>query len=96
MMMHRRDGSSGRGGFGYDVRPGYWFAPKRFGIGSVPATPIGWVASMLFLAVFGLVMWQSPNDTLRIAIGAPMIIAYLALVVAKTDGGWRWRWGGDR
>ena len=31
---------------GERVRPGYWFRPKRFGYGAVPATWQGWAATL--------------------------------------------------
>ena len=79
-----------------DVRDGYWFAPKLFGYGATPVTWQGWLVTLLGVgAALAAVMWL-PGDGAKtigavVAIGALVIIAY-----AKTDGGWRWRWGPDR
>ncbi|MES2337270.1 MAG: hypothetical protein V4537_04145 [Pseudomonadota bacterium] len=81
-------------GFARPVRPGYWFAPKRFGFGAVPATVMGWIATAAYLAVLGLAIKAMPTDGARIVIGVCITLAYLAIVWLKTDGGFAWRWGG--
>jgi hypothetical protein len=79
----------------------YWFKPKRYGYGATPTTWQGWavtlgtVAVMVAVSVYlrltghgwGLAM-QLPFDALA--------LGFLAIVVhRKTDGEWRWRWGGN-
>ncbi len=80
-------------GFTRPVRPGYWFAQRRYGFGFTPANAMGWAATSAFLAIFGLTMWLVRDDWLRIVAGSVIAFAYLTLALFKTDGGWRWRWG---
>jgi hypothetical protein len=74
----------------------YWFKPKRHGFGAVPATWEGWAAAAA--AVLCLLI-----ETRLIAGQAPVLLAqaltvagFFVLCWAKTEGGWRWRWGEDR
>ncbi|MHA6723547.1 hypothetical protein [Sphingomonas sp. RS2018] len=76
------------------VRPGYWFARKRFGYGAVPATVAGWVATALYLLAIGAAVKVMPTDGVRIGVGVAVTIVYLWIVWMKTDGGWGWEWGG--
>lgn len=80
-------------GFSRPVRPGYWFAPRRYGFGFTPANRMGWAVTCTFLALFGLAMWVLPDDRSRIMVGAGLIGGYLAIALLKTDGGWGWHWG---
>lgn len=85
-----------RSGFSRPVRPGYWFAQKRFGYGAVPATAAGWVLTAAYLLVLGLAIRAMPSDTARIILGTCITLAYVAIVWLKTDGGFAWRWSDDR
>lgn len=76
------------------VRPGYWFLPKAYGLGAYPATVMGWVATAGYLLALGIALKTMPTDGARIVVGAAITISWLFLVIIKTDGGWRWRWGG--
>jgi hypothetical protein len=79
----------------YRVRPGYWFAPKMFGLGATPVTWQGWLATLIFVAIlFGAVLLM-PRDVLKLAIAVPLVLAFMLLVWRKTDRGWHWRWGPD-
>lgn len=78
------------------VRPGYWFAPKRFGYGAIPVTLAGWIATVAYVGAIALVAWTLPTDTARMIVGGCVTIGFLVLVAVKTDGGWRWRWGGEQ
>jgi hypothetical protein len=81
----------------------HWFKPKRYGYGAEPVTWEGWVLTALALAIVliatvlvatrpervgpaGWIIWSA---TVSITIGALWVISRL-----KTDGVWRWRWGG--
>lgn len=78
------------------VRPGYWFRPKRFGFGAKPVTWQGWAATLLFGAAAGLIVnFATHRDRLWLVLLVPLIVAFLWLVAVKTDGEWRFRWGGD-
>jgi hypothetical protein len=74
----------------------YWWAPKRYGIGTGP--PIAWqawaVAAAYSLVVFGSAWFILPLSPL--AFSAIVLTATAALLIVcarKTRGGWRWRWG---
>jgi uncharacterized membrane protein YbhN (UPF0104 family) len=85
----------------------YWFRPRRYGYG---ATPINWqgivtlvafpaavvlVALLLFLfdvGPEGPSLWRFAIFVVLFLIG---LYAFIALVRAKTNGAWRWRWGKD-
>lgn len=43
-------------GNGFRVRPGYWFRPKKLGWGAVPVTWQGWLATILFGGIAGLLV----------------------------------------
>ena len=78
-----------------------WFAPKRYGYGSVPVTWEGWAALAGFVALLvagkGALVWLLPKSPLRhglgIAVPVALAIGFVILVRAKTEGGMRWRWG---
>lgn len=79
----------------YPVREGYWFAPKLFGLGAMPATWQGWLATSAYLMLIGLLVGVMPTDRARVYAVLPVTIGFLWLVWRKTDGGWRWRRGRD-
>ena len=80
--------------------PRYWFRQKQFGYGATPNTWQGWlftIAGVLLIVavVFGadLVRNDGPR-VLLIVIGVPaVLIPFVLISHAKTEGGWRWRWG---
>lgn len=75
----------------YRVRPGYWFAPKLFGWGGTPVTWQGWAVTALFVGLIALGVTQMPGTALRLAVAVPLILAFLWIVVTKTDRlGWHW------
>jgi hypothetical protein len=66
----------------------YWFKPKRYGLGAVPANWKGWVCS--FVPV--VLVLALPPLWAKAAVAA----AFVALAWIKTEGGWRWRWGEEK
>jgi hypothetical protein len=80
---------------------GYWFAPKRYGLGAgLPIAWQGWVLLGVYLAlVCGLAMLAESSHRLGLAVALPgIVLATIALVLIvhkRTRGGWRWRWGGE-
>lgn len=86
----------------------YWFRPKTHGYGADAANWKGWLAilayvaaSLLlsFLLVIGPALQGARPSTWSLliyfaALGA-LTVGFMALVRAKTDGDWRWRWGED-
>ena len=82
--------------------PRYWFRQKQFGYGATPNTWQGWlftIASALAIAglAFGADFVRDNTERLlMIALGMPVMVILLVLIShAKTEGGWRWRWGRD-
>lgn len=84
----------------------YWFKPKTYGYGATPANWMGWVATLVFLALFLSVTWllimapalarsgPTPLDLLVWLVLQIMLIASFVIVChARTEGGWKWRWG---
>lgn len=77
------------------LEKGPWFRAKRFGYGTgLPFKWQGWVFLALHIAVLagiGLMAEKAP------AIMIPLIflaaIAPISVYKARTEGGWRWRWG---
>jgi hypothetical protein len=77
----------------------YWFRQRIFGYGSTPNTWQGWLFTLALLAIiFGIIFgfdylnvdlatrnWVKGIALIVIAIPA------VALIYAKTEGGWRWR-----
>ena len=80
-----------------------WFKPKKLGLGSgLPIAWEGWAVIGAFVAALGLLDWIAENhltglrQTLVFAGGAAALtILVLIIVHGRTEGGWRWRWGGD-
>lgn len=78
----------------YRVRPGYWFAQKRYGWGFVPATWQGWALILGVLAVAGGIQkLAEQRSPLYHLLFLPLFGGALWLCWLKTDGGWGWRWG---
>lgn len=78
------------------VRPGYWFAPKRYGLGSTPVTWQGWAVTLAFVLSVAAIMRFIPDTDLRLAVGVPLFLGFLWLCWTRTDGGWHWHWGSRR
>ncbi|HET8613789.1 MAG TPA: hypothetical protein VFL92_13585 [Sphingomonas sp.] len=71
-----------------------WFAAKRYGYGaSLPIRWQGWAATLLFIAAFAAAARLLTGAPRWIAMAA-CIIVFLIVTAMKTEGGWRWRWGG--
>lgn len=78
------------------VRPGYWFAPKLFGLGATPVTWQGWAVTICYVAVvMAIAAWLDDGPDRIVAI-LGVTIPFLVLAWIKTDGGWRWHWGWRR
>ncbi|PXA84959.1 hypothetical protein DMC47_38540 [Nostoc sp. 3335mG] len=71
-----------------------WFAAKRYGYGSsLPIAWQGWVA-MIALIVGVTVSAISLTGPARLIVPVVGTVAFAVLCAFKTEGGWRWRWGG--
>jgi len=77
----------------YDVRDGYWFAPKVYGLGATPVTWQGWALTLGGVAALLLDTHQVQPLVPKIIIGITVIVTFTVIAWRKTDGGWHWRWG---
>ncbi|MGC2593193.1 MAG: hypothetical protein WA425_14905 [Xanthobacteraceae bacterium] len=79
----------------------YWFKPKRYGYGATPITWEGWavtIGTVIAMVVVSLYLRLTEPHYWALAV----LIAFDALALGtlfvvsrrKTDGVWRWRWGG--
>ena len=84
---------------------GYWFRPKRYGYGATPVTWQGWALTGGAVIVdcrrraVAPAQWRENHRAAWIAFFAieAVVIAILWIVSRrKTDGEWRWRWGGSQ
>jgi hypothetical protein len=81
----------------------YWFRPKEKGIGA--GVPISWKGWALFLAyvcsilavprVLQFVIGYEGSVPLRLACVGVISAPFLYVAWRKTEGGWRWRRGGE-
>lgn len=70
-----------------------WFNPKVYGYGAgLPCSWEGWAVLVVFLAIM-IGLTKLPTDTMRAWVGSAAVVGLIVIVVAKTRGGWRWRWG---
>jgi hypothetical protein len=79
----------------------YWFRPKRYGYGATPVTWQGWlltlgtvavmVAVSLFLRLTERHAWALAA---MLAFDAAALLTLFVVSRRKTEGEWRWRWGG--
>ncbi len=79
----------------------YWFKPRRFGYGVTPITWQGWlvtVASLIVVVGSAMMVPLFADKTRWVFVIVPIdLLAVVALLIVsrlKTDGEWRWRWGG--
>ncbi|MBX7494815.1 hypothetical protein K3172_02965 [Qipengyuania sp. 6B39] len=79
-----------------------WFAQKTHGYGA--GLPIAWQGWAILAAYVGIVLLSGLLIEWDREVGLPAAIAIMLLstvlftvvCAAKTRGGWRWRWGGDK
>jgi len=73
-----------------------WFAPKRYGIGSVPVTWQGWAITIGFVVLLlALVVTLRRQPIQLFAAVIPLFTVFVVISARTTRGGWRWRWGED-
>lgn len=77
--------------------PGPWFRPKMFGYGA--GLPIVWQGWALIAAHMGLIAGLALLLGQRPVLLVPLLLAAgilpLPIYAARTQGGWKWRWGRD-
>lgn len=77
----------------------YWFAPKRYGIGSgLPIRWQGWAVYAAYAAVLGVSALIGKthfpgNHAVSMAIAILGTTALLLVAPGRTRGGWKWRSG---
>jgi hypothetical protein len=80
----------------------YWFKPKRYGFGATPVTWQGWALTLGYLVA--ILVCAAILVSTKQSVGgslAALVIFVVATAVTfrvswlKTDGDWRWQWGGD-
>lgn len=85
-----------------------WYKPKTHGYGAAPANWKGWAFIALFaLYVFAVsaifvvipLMQMLELPLIRYIFWAFLVVLggliFVKITAAKTDGAWRWRWGGE-
>ncbi len=85
----------------------YWFKPKSHGYGAAPTHWKGWALVLAFViwtlaitAIFVVFPSMSGEDfnitnfLTWIALLGASVIGLVVISHNKTDGEWRWRWGG--
>ena len=79
----------------------YWFKPRQFGYGVTPITWQGWlvtVATLIVVIGSAMMVPLFADKTRWVFVIVPIdLLAIVALLIVsrlKTDGEWRWRWGG--
>ena len=82
----------------FDGRP--WFRAKRYGFGA--GLPLTWqgcfMIAMHIALIVGLSVLMAGEPFAQFVAILVAAIAPLPIYAARTEGGWRWRWGnkGDR
>ena len=75
---------------------GPWFRAKRYGYGA--GLPFKWQGWVLMLTHIALIIGLAVALGERPMVALPLIllagIAPLPIYAARTEGGWKWRWGG--
>jgi len=77
----------------------YWFAPKRYGLGTgLPIRWQGWAVYSAYAAALGLSglidkAEFSGDHAVAMALFVLATTALLLIVPGRTRGGWKWRWG---
>lgn len=77
----------------FDRRP--WFRPKRYGYGAgMPIAWQGWLLLVLHVAlILGLALLFAERPLLLAVMVVAAAFVPMPLYAARTEGGWRWRWG---
>jgi hypothetical protein len=79
----------------------YWFRPKRYGYGATPVTWEGWlvvaVSVALIMAAGYFLVGAGPQSVFAALVGLALMVAIVIATIlvtkARTEGGWKWRWG---
>ena len=79
----------------FDNRP--WFRAKRYGYGAgLPIAWQGWFLLALHIAlILGLALLFRDRPLVLAVIVVAAALVPMPIYAARTEGGWRWRWGND-
>jgi hypothetical protein len=78
-----------------------WFRARRYGYGAgLPVTRQGWAlvtAYIIALVGIGRLAKMDQEIAYIAAFALFVIITSIVMIIAarRTQGGWKWRWGGD-
>jgi hypothetical protein len=81
----------------------YWFKPKRYGLGAAPSSWEGWALLAAYIAAMFANAFLlgvdphagQPHPLAFIVIAFVLTLFFVVISWRKTEGGFRWRWGGD-
>jgi hypothetical protein len=75
---------------------GHWFRAKRFGYGAgLPFKWQGWVMLLSHMAlIVGLALLFADHMVIFIPVALLVALVPMPVYAARTEGGWKWRWGG--
>lgn len=76
-----------------DPDQAYWFAPHLFGIGATPVTWQGWAVTIGFCGLLMIVVRFVHERIALIGVEVALVMLFTIIVIRKTEGGLRWRWG---
>lgn len=80
----------------HHARGDAWFVPKMFGFGATPVTWQGWAMVFGFVALEMAIALSIPHPVwLKLLAILLPVIPFTLIVLAKTDGAWRFRFGPD-
>lgn len=78
------------------LEPGPWFRAKSYGLGA--GLPIRWQGWALLAAhvatIAGIALAFADRPAILITMVLLTTFLPLPIYAARTEGGWRWRWGG--
>ena len=77
------------------MREGSWFRAKRHGYGTgLPVAWQGWVLLALHVALIaGLAVLLRERPVVMVIAVVIAALAPMPIYRARTEGGWRWKWG---
>ncbi|MEO6113242.1 MAG: hypothetical protein ABIP07_02175 [Sphingomicrobium sp.] len=76
-----------------DNRP--WFRARTYGFGAgLPLAWQGWALLALHVAlILGVTLLLRASPVALVAAVMALALAPMPIYAARTEGGWRWRWG---
>jgi hypothetical protein len=74
---------------------GPWFRAKRYGYGAgLPNKWQGWVLILSHMTlIIGLTLLLADRPMIFIPVAVLVGLVPMPLYAARTEGGWKWRWG---